>query len=353
MLGPPFGLGVMEEPLTPRTREVLHAIVQSYVETGEPVASRTIARRRKEKVSAATIRNIMADLDELGYLDQPHTSAGRVPTAKAFRYFAQSLASGRMLADELSRVREELFKVDGVEGRGERTSHLLTEMTRNVGIFAAIPTANLTLTHIELVPLPDSRVLMVVVTRDGAVRNRVLIPREFLNSDDLAAIRNYVNSQFAGWTLSAVRQELGRRLEQESAAYDHLLRKLVLLYENGLLDIELTPAVFMEGASNLVGLDLHLTKEKLRDLLRALEQKKKLMELLDQFLAERSEDVKVQVGLGDAHPALRDFSLIGVTLELPGGFEAKMAVLGPMRMNYSRVMSAVLHVGYALRSLPH
>lgn len=342
----------MDSVLTTRTAEVLHSIVQSFIETGEPVASRAIARMRKDNLSPATIRNIMADLADLGYLDQPHTSAGRIPTAKAFQHFAQSLVASRLLSNELGRLREELFRIDTPELRAERTSHLLTELTRNVGIVAAIPSSSLALDQIELVLLPEMRVLMVVVTRDGSVRNQMVQLDEAVTPDELASIRNYVNRNFSGWTLDAIRRELDARLEQEWAAYDHLLRKLTLLYEKGLLDIDLKPRVYLEGTSNLVGLDLHLTKEKLRELFRALEEKKRLIELLDQFLEGGSQNVHVQVGLAEAHPSMRELTLIGVTVELPGGLSAKMAVLGPMRMNYPRVMSAVLHVGEALRSLP-
>jgi heat-inducible transcriptional repressor len=342
----------MELGLPQRTREVLHSIVQDYIESGEPIASRAIARRRKDGLSAATIRNIMADLADLGYLTQPHTSAGRVPTEKGFRHFAQSVVASRTLAIEMERLRKELHAIETTEARAERTSHLLTELTRNVSIVAAIPASTQTLDQIELVLLPEQRVLMVLVTRDGMVRNQVVKLDEPVTQDELVNIRNYVNRNFDGWVLTKIRVELERRLEQESAAYDHLLHQLELLYAKGLLDVQLTPQIYMEGASNLVGLDLHLTKEKLRDLFRTLEEKKRMLELLDRFLEAGSGEVQVQVGLAGAHPAMRELSLIGVTIVMSGGLATKMAVLGPMRMNYPRVISAVLNVGQALRSLP-
>lgn len=340
------------QELSPRTLEVLHSIVQTYIETGEPVASRTIARKRKDNLSPATIRNIMADLADCGFLDQPHTSAGRVPTLKAFQHFAQMMGSRRLPASDLGRVRGELMGIHGVEERVERSSHLLMELTRNVGIAAAIPASSQLLEQIELVLLPGMRVLMVVVTRDQMVRNQVVQLDEPVTQDELHSIRNYVNMNFAGWSLAGIRRELDRRLQQESAAYDLLLRKLTLLYEKGLLDIGFEPHVYLEGTSNLVGLDLHLTKERLRELFRALEEKKRLIALLDEFLASSTGEVQVKVGLESAHPALRDFSLIGITVETSGGMAARMAVLGPVRMNYGRVVSAVMDVGEALRSLP-
>jgi heat-inducible transcriptional repressor len=326
--------------------------VQLYIETGEPVASRTVARRRKDGLSPATIRNIMADLADLGYLEQPHTSAGRVPTAKAFRLFVQSVAASRVVAHEYEKLKNELAGISDVEQRAERTSHLLTEITRNVGIVAAIPASAQQLDQIELLLLSGLRVLMIVVTRDKMVRNQVVDLESPITVEELASIRNYVNQQFAGWTLTDIRAELGRRLEQESAAYDTLLRNLTVLYEKGLLDIGVSPQVFLEGTANLVGLDLHLTRERLRELFQALEEKKRLIGILDQFLAANTEGVQVQVGLEQAHPAMRDLSLIGLSVLLPGGLSAKMAVLGPMRMNYAKAVSAVLQLGQAFRREP-
>ena len=337
-----------------RTRDVdiLHSIVESYIQTGEPVASRTVSRYRKDRLSPASIRNVMADLCDEGYLSQPHTSAGRVPTEKAFRSYVQSLTRGRVLMAELHRLRGELGQIATMEGRVEHSSHMLTEMTHSVGIAAAIPTSSQVLDQIELISLADHRVLMVVATRDRMVRNRVVSLDEAVSQDELVSIRNYINRNFGGWALSEVHAELRKRLEEESAAYDFVLKKLTLLYAKGLLDIGLSPEIHMEGASNLVGLDLHLTREKMRELFRALEEKKKILLLLDRFLEQPLGEVAIQVGLGDANPSMRELSLIGVQVALPGGLSAKIAVLGPMRMNYERVISAVLHMGQAFQTLP-
>src|SRR6266581_4521802 len=169
--------------MTPRSREVLHEIVGAYIETGEPVASRSIARRRRDPLSAASIRNIMADLDDEGYLSQPHTSAGRIPTEKAFRSYVQSLSMRRMAAVELERLRAEIGRLETVEARVGETSRMLTEMTQGVGIAAAIPQIRPALEHIELVALADRRVLMVVVTRDQQVRNRVVSLEEAVSQE--------------------------------------------------------------------------------------------------------------------------------------------------------------------------
>jgi heat-inducible transcriptional repressor len=335
--------------VTPREREVLHEIVEAYIETGEPVASRSIVRRRRDPLSAASIRNVMADLEDGGYLSQPHTSAGRVPTEKAFQSYVQSLRLRRLAVAELERLRSEFGRLDTVEARVEHTSRTLTEMTRGVGLAAAIPQLSPALDQIELVPLPDRRVLMVVVTRDHEVRNRVLTLDEPVTPEELGSIRNYINRNFSGWQLEAARRELSERLDHASAAYDAMLQKLTQLYAKGLLDIGAMPEVHMEGASNLVGLDLHLTKEKMRELFRALEEKKRVLALLDRFLDHPTEEVAVHVGLAESHPSMGELSLIGLPVIMPNGISAVIAVLGPMRMNYGRVMSAVQHVGRAFR----
>src|SRR5215467_15845567 len=150
-------------PLNRRSQEILHSVVKEYIETGEPVGSRTLSKRRSENLSAASIRNVMADLADEGYLSQPHTSAGRLPTDKAFRFYVMSLTAGRFAAVESQRLRKELNDLTTIEARVEHSSHILMELTRNVGIAAAIPALAQELDHLELVSLADRRVLMILV----------------------------------------------------------------------------------------------------------------------------------------------------------------------------------------------
>src|SRR5581483_11720371 len=221
--------------LTPRHLDVLHAIVQNYIETGEPVASRTIAR--KYPMSAASIRNVMADLLDEGYLSQPHTSAGRVPTERAYQSYVKTLLGSRIVQVELDRLHIEIQRAGTVEGRIERSSKLLTEITRNFGIAAAIPTENQTLDQVELLSLPDRRILMVVITRDRMVRNKVIQVEDHVGQDELVSIRNYINYNFIGWALPNIHRELKRRFDLESAAYDAILKRVNVLYQQGLLDL--------------------------------------------------------------------------------------------------------------------
>jgi heat-inducible transcriptional repressor len=341
-------------PLSSRKAEVLHLIVREYIETGEPVASRTIARHRRGggTVSPATIRNEMADLSDEGYLSQPHTSAGRIPTEKAFRSYVREILARRPSPADLLRLNTGFSGVESLEEGIELSSRVLTDLTHNVGIAAAIPATGQTLDQIELLPLPDHRVLVIVVTRDRIVRNRVVAVDEELSGDALASIRNYINVNFSGWVLSDVRRELELRLRAEGAYYDALLKRLNQLHTRGFLEIEFDPAVHMEGASYLIALDLHLTREKMRELLHALEEKKRILQLLDRFLEQPVGEVSIQVGLGDLHSTMGELSLIGIQVARPGGMAVKIAVLGPMRMHYEKVMAAVLGVGRTLQNLP-
>lgn len=328
-----------------RAQDILRSIVRAYIETGEPLGSRTLSKLGSGgSLSPASIRNTMADLADEGYLYQPHTSAGRIPTDKAFQFYVKTLTAK---PTHNPRIVAELSEAGDVEECVQKTSRMLTEMTRNVGIAAALPATEQQLEHIELISLADRRVLMILVTRDRTVRNRVVVLDEAISSDELVSLRNYVNRNFAGWKLADARVELLRRLEEERAAYDEVLKHLTVLYQKGLLDLDNNPWIHMEGASNLVGLDLHLTRERMRDLFQALEEKKRVLELLDRFLEQSRGELGIQIGLGEVHPSMKELSLIGVTIALPGGSLARIAVLGPLRMNYEKVMSSVLQIGRA------
>jgi heat-inducible transcriptional repressor len=336
-------------PLNLRYQRILNSIVRAYIETGEPVGSRTISKLGESSLSPASIRNVMADLADEGYLAQPHTSAGRIPTEKAFRAFASSLTFNRMQA-ESDRMANELRQLDTIPERVSRSSYMLVELTNNCGIAAAIPELAQELDHLQLVPLSDRRILMVLVTRDHMVRNRVVTVDEPASPDELGSICNYVNQNFRGWQLGQARRELLRRLAEDRELYDKALRKLEVLYQKGLLAVDVSPEIHMEGASNLLGLDLHLTRERLRDLFHALEEKQRLMELLDRFLEQPPGELAVRVGLGEAHPAMQDLALIGMTIRMANGLPAKIAVLGPMRMQYERVITAVMQTSRALEA---
>src|SRR5947207_969738 len=185
-----------DAPLNIRYRDILTSIVRAYIETGEPVGSRTLSKQRQDTLSPASIRNVMADLADEGYLSQPHTSAGRIPTDKAFRSYVKSLTARPMGAADAARVYSELMAQGTLEGQLEQTSEILTDLTLNVGIAASLPSTVQVLNRIELLALADRRVLIILVTGDHMVHNRVVMVDEAASQDELNSLRNYVNHNF-------------------------------------------------------------------------------------------------------------------------------------------------------------
>ncbi len=339
-------------PAGGREREILTAIVETFIASGEPVGSRTLARSSREGLSAATIRNVMADLADAGFLEQPHASAGRVPTAEAYRYYVEQLSGEAHLSHEnQSIIQDTLTGVTDVEEFMERTSHVLSLISHSVGVTVATTGPRNALEHVYFSRLGDQKVLAVVVTRSGVVRDRVLrldIPQADL---DLAA--RYINENFRGWTMGDMRAELARRLEQERSEYDRLMKSIEQLYQQGALaSNEGTQAVFVEGAANLVTnlVASHMTgqedRQRLQDMLRTLEEKEKVVKLLSAYLDTRQEAVRVVIGLDEALPAsnLQNFVLIGAPARVGGEVMGSLAVIGPTRLDYQHTMSAVSYI---------
>jgi heat-inducible transcriptional repressor len=329
-------------PIGEREREILTAIVETFISTGEPVGSRVLSRGSREGLSPATIRNVMADLVDAGYLEQPHTSAGRVPSAAAFRYYVEQLSGKTQLspADE-GIIQDSLHGITDVQEFMERTSHVLSLISRNVGLAVAVSGPKNALEHVYFSRLGDQKVLAVVVTKSGLVRDRML--RLDLPQTDLDQAARFMNENFHGWTLEAVRQEIARRLEQERGEYDRLMSSVAQLYRQGVLSgDESTRVVYIEGASNLVSGEQD--RERLQELLKALEEKQKLVDLLSAYLDAKQEAVRVVIGLDEAQPSLRNLVLIGTPARVGGEVMGSLAVLGPPRMDYQHTITAVSYI---------
>jgi heat-inducible transcriptional repressor len=329
-------------PTGGREREVLTAIVETFIASGEPVGSRTIARASREGLSPATIRNVMADLTDAGFLEQPHTSAGRVPTAEAYRYYVEQLSGEAHLSHEnQSIIQDTLTGVNDVQEFMERTSHVLSLISHSVGVTVATSGPRNALEHVYFSRLGDQKVLAVVVTRSGVVRDRVLrldIPQADL---DLAA--RYLNDNFRGWTMDDMRSEIARRIERERSEYDRLMKSIEQLYKQGALaENEGTEAVFVEGAANL--LTGEQDRQRLQELLRTLEEKEKVVKLLGAYLDTHQEAVRVVIGLDQALPSMQNFVLIGAPARVGGDVVGSLAVIGPTRLDYQHTMSAVSYI---------
>jgi heat-inducible transcriptional repressor len=335
-------------PAGGREREILTAIVETFIASGEPVGSRTLARSSREGLSAATIRNVMADLADAGFLEQPHASAGRVPTAEAYRYYVEQLSGEARLSHEnQSIIQDTLTGVTDVAEFMERTSHVLSLISHSVGVTVATSGPRNALEHVYFSHLSDQKVLAVVVTRSGVVRDRVL--RLDIPQSDLDLAARYINENFRGWTMGDMRAELARRLEQERSDYDRLMKSIEQLYRQGALaSADDTQAVFVEGAANLVANNVagQEDRQRLQDMLRTLEEKEKVVKLLSAYLDTRQEAVRVVIGLDEALPAsnLQNFVLIGAPARVGGEVMGSLAVIGPTRLDYQHTMSAVSYI---------
>jgi heat-inducible transcriptional repressor len=329
-------------PAGGREREILTAIVETFIATGEPVGSRTLARTSREGLSAATIRNVMADLADAGFLEQPHTSAGRVPSAEAYRYYVEQLSGEARLSHENeSIIQDSLTGVTDVQEFMERTSHVLSLISRSVGVTVATSGPRNALEHVYFSRLSDQKVLAVVVTRSGVVRDRVL--RLDLPQSELDLAARYINENFRGWMMEDMRAEIARRLEKERSEYDRLMQSLAQLYQQGALTTSEAPeAVFVEGAANLVTGEED--RQRLQDMLRTLEEKEKVVKLLGSYLDTRQEAVRVVIGLDDTMPSMRNFVLIGAPARVGGEVMGSLAVIGPTRLDYQHTMSAVSYI---------
>ncbi|MGA8532236.1 MAG: heat-inducible transcriptional repressor HrcA [Acidobacteriaceae bacterium] len=338
-----------EPRLSPRERMVLTAIVETYIATGEPVASQALARHfgNQEGMSSATIRNVMASLADAGLLDQPHTSAGRVPTPQAFRFYVERLSVPQVaiLAPERREQIEESFAGIGTsEQYLERTSHVLALISSGLGVALGATQEMHTLEHIHFSRLAAGRVLGVLITKAGTVLDRVLLLDHDLTMAELETAARLLNENFHGWSVERIRAEVARRLEAERSEYDRLMHSLEELCRKGALAAEgaAAPVIFMEGVANL--LSGETDRERLRTMLHALEAKERLIELLNAYVDARQRTVRVVVGLEEAIPELRDFVLIGTTARLGSENLGTVAVIGPTRIQYQETINAVSYI---------
>jgi heat-inducible transcriptional repressor len=335
----------MGSPPGKRERDILTAIVETYISTGEPVGSRTLSRANPESLSAASIRNVMADLADAGYLEQPHTSAGRVPTTKAYRFYVKQLTGEARLtpADE-TLIQGNLQGLTDVQEFMERTSHVLSLISHGVGVTVTSTSRQRSaLEHIYFQRLADRKVLAVVITSGGLVRDRVLRLENDLSIADLEEAANYINLNFRGWEMAPLRNELVRRVQQERNEYDRLMRSLEQLNAQGALTTEgAGQSVYVEGTSNLVITEQD--NERLRQLLATLEEKQRIVDLLSAYLDVRQEAVRVVVGLEEAMPHLNNFVLIGTPARVGDEVMGSLAVIGPTRMDYEHTITAVSYV---------
>jgi heat-inducible transcriptional repressor len=327
--------------LPERDRRILAALVQGYIEQGEPVSSLWLANRGFG-VSSATLRNVMARLEDLGFVHQPHTSAGRVPTDLGYRSYVDDLLSERKTPRAAPQVEARLRKASNVEELMRHVSQELSRASHQVG-FAVAPGVDATmLDRLDFVPLDGGRVLVIVVGTNGHVSHKVIQPSEEYGQTELQQVANYLNSEFKGRSLLEVRHAVLERLQEERTLYDVLLARALRLASSSFADLESVPTLFVQGASLLLddlnGEDPEVTLEGLRALLRMIEEKTRLLRLLDDYIS--ADGLTIVIGSEHIAPDLQPFSLI-LSSYSDGQTVRAVGVIGPRRMRYSKAIHAV------------
>ena len=315
-----------------RNQQILADIVRAYVETGEPVSSRSIARMQPETLSPATVRNVMADLEDEGFLFQPHTSAGRVPTAAAYRFFVEEVAAqGSASPADIEWIRTELQSAQTPEALLERASHVLATVSRGLGIIISPPLAQTAVEHLRFLLLPDGRVLVVLVGKGGMTRDKVIRPERPFAQEELDRISDYLNRHYSGWTLEAIRAELRGQVERDRERYGQLAGGALLLCDPSLLNEDASRRVYVEGAAQIATAEGFANQDALRELLAAIEERGRLVALLTRFL-EAPEPVHVELGVTGMTEAGKHLALVSAPFSPQQHVQGTVGILGPMRM---------------------
>ncbi|OFV98832.1 MAG: heat-inducible transcription repressor HrcA [Acidobacteria bacterium RIFCSPLOWO2_12_FULL_54_10] len=335
-----------------RSKGTLLAVIRTHIQTGEPVGSSTVARQQREQLSSASIRNIMMELEREGYLEQPHISAGRIPTEKAYRYYVSQCNADHppSKTDQLL-IHSYLEKTSELtdEALSEKTSHVLSLISQNLGVVVLEPLAQAVLENIHFVLLGDKKILVVLVSERSQIKHHVIRIDNEMSERELEAASNYLNQHFRGWELDKIRAELMRQLHEDRASYDHVLKDLRELYDQGMLEDSSPADVFLDGAANLAGKPELANPAQIQELLRALEEKEKVVSLLGECIRVPGDPLQVVVGLPGRPSVLKGFALVGASFSWRGRVRGRFAILGPSRMEYNRVIRAVRHVGRILQ----
>src|SRR5229473_2099028 len=327
-----------------RNRQILADIVRVYIETGEPVSSRAISKGFEESLSTATIRNVMADLEDAGFLYQPHTSAGRVPTAAAYRFFAQEIASqATITAVDREWIQREMGGATSAAEITERAGHVLAEVSRGLGIIVSPPLGKTVLEHVRFLLLPDGRVLVVLISSGSSTRDKVIRTERAFTQTERVHTADHLNRHYAGRTLEDIRADLLARLASERERYDQLVSNAIALCDPSVLADTTSQQLHVEGAAQIAASPEFQDKSQLSELLAAIEEKHKLVALLTGCI-EAPEPVHVQIGIKEISAAGDNLALITAPYSRHDQVQGSLGVLGPMRMQYERAITAVAYV---------
>jgi len=332
-----------------RRQAVLSAIIEEHLISGETVGSHVVSDKFASAAgwSSATIRNVMAELEELGLLQQPHTSAGRIPTDKGYRYYVDNMLDSTRLSKTDLRAIESIGFGRETTVRPDRSlekaSHVLSELSENVGIVVWPSLAENRLRHIRFVRLPDRRVLVVLVSNSNIVHDKVITLDEEFAQDELDRTARYLNVEFSGKSLLAIRAEIIELMREEKALYDTVLRNAMLLCERSLQDEDATAEVYLDGASNILTKPEFSGAERIRELFRMFEEKSRLVKILNECISSQPSigNVRVVIGRENVASSMKRCAVITTSYEVGGDVLGAIGVVGPMRMEYGRMMAVV------------
>ncbi len=341
--------------LDDRSRTILLETINDFVVTAEPVGSRTLSKKLSKRLSPATIRNVMADLEDLGYLYQPHTSAGRVPTDLGYRYFVNQILDGRNLQPvtplvsdpEPYRNKETLEEVLG------SACSLLSQNSHQTGLVMIPGFWNLSLKHIEFMRIEGTRVLAVFISEMGVVKKKVVRLKEEIPQDKLSALAAYLNGEFSGQSLNFIKSELGRRMRTEKEHHDQLMKKANDLWNRLFTDHEENGELLTEGVVHMLDQpEFFADLENMKKLMKTVEEKNKLIKLLD--LCMKQDGLTIIIGEENAEEEMRAGSLIAQSYRVDDRNIGTLAIFGPKRMDYEKIIdivnSTANHVSHILLS---
>jgi heat-inducible transcriptional repressor len=333
--------GMSESPagLSERAQQMLRALIDHYVRDGQPVGSRTLARDAGLKLSPATIRNVMADLEEMGFVASPHTSAGRVPTVQGYRFFVDTLLSVQPLEpDALEQMRAELKLDQTPKDLVESASSLLSGITRLAGVVTLPRSDHPLFKRVEFMPLSDRRVLAILVTGQDEVQNRVLRMEKDYSPAELQQASNYLNALFGGKELSEVRATLLREMQEARSSMDEMMRTAMQMADQ-VLEKNRDEDFVMAGQTNLMEFRELCDIDRLRRLFDAFNRKRDILHLLDQCV--HGEGIQIFIGEESGYQMLDECSMVTAPYSVNGRVLGVLGVIGPTRMAYDRVIPIV------------
>ncbi|ALN62638.1 heat-inducible transcription repressor HrcA [Lysobacter antibioticus] len=331
--------------LDPRARQLLRTLIGRYIHSGEPVGSQTLAKHAGLDVSAATIRNILADLEDVGLLSAPHASAGRIPTVQGYRLFVDSLLQVRPLPEgEVARLRSELPSGSGTQALLGSASELLSAMTHFVGVVSVPKREQFAFRRIDFVPLDAQRVLAILVFADQDVQNRIIQTRRPYDAGELERVGNYLNAHFAGRPVAEIRATLLLELRNAQSEMQTLLAQSVELAEQVLMPDN--DDMVLAGQTRLMGVQELADLDRLRELFEAFARKREILQLLERTV--RAPGVRIFIGEETGLAPLEGVSLVTAPYTAGGRVLGVLGVIGPTRMAYDRVIPVVQAAADAL-----